>query len=126
MFLAAFTDADFLRLWKGLFYCMWMSDKPLIQENLADEIASLVQCFEDLSIALQYFGAFLETMSIEWFGIDNWRIDKFMMVRNLSKSGTFSGKCSTFYFAFSLFVVVRVRCLSRYTKQNGPSSTSKR
>lgn len=76
----AFTDADFLRLWKGLFYCMWMSDKPLIQENLADEIASLVQCFEDLSIALQYFGAFLETMSIEWFGIDNWRIDKFMML----------------------------------------------
>lgn len=76
----AFTDADFLRLWKGLFYCMWMSDKPLIQENLAEEIASLVQCFEDLSIALQYFGAFLETMSIEWFGIDNWRIDKFMML----------------------------------------------
>lgn len=59
---------------------MWMSDKPLIQENLADEIASLVQCFDDLSIAVQYFGAFLETMSIEWFGIDNWRIDKFMML----------------------------------------------
>lgn len=76
----AFTDTDFLRLWKGLFYCMWMSDKPLVQENLADEIASLVRCFDDLSVALQYFGTFLETMCIEWFGIDHWRMDKFMML----------------------------------------------
>ena len=22
-----------LKLWKGLFYCMWMSDKPLVQVN---------------------------------------------------------------------------------------------
>ncbi|XP_058821278.1 ribosomal RNA processing protein 1 homolog [Topomyia yanbarensis] len=76
----AFTETDFLRLWKGLFYCMWMSDKPLIQENLAEEIASLVKCFDDLRISLQYFGAFLEIMCIEWFGIDHWRIDKFMML----------------------------------------------
>ncbi|XP_021706755.1 ribosomal RNA processing protein 1 homolog isoform X1 [Aedes aegypti] len=76
----AFTDTDFLRLWKGLFYCMWMSDKPLVQESLADEIASLVKCFEDISVALQYFGTFLETMCIEWFGIDHWRMDKFMML----------------------------------------------
>ncbi|KXJ72270.1 hypothetical protein RP20_CCG018474 [Aedes albopictus] len=76
----AFTDTDFLRLWKGLYYCMWMSDKPLVQESLADEIASLVRCFEDLSVALQYFGTFLETMCIEWFGIDHWRMDKFMML----------------------------------------------
>lgn len=30
-FVAAFTEEDFMRLWKGLFYSMWMSDKPLIQ-----------------------------------------------------------------------------------------------
>lgn len=27
----AFTEDDFMRIWKGLFYSMWMSDKPLIQ-----------------------------------------------------------------------------------------------
>ncbi|XP_058449811.1 ribosomal RNA processing protein 1 homolog [Malaya genurostris] len=59
---------------------MWMSDKPLNQENLADEIASLVRCFGDLNAALLYFRAFLETMCNEWFGIDRWRIDKFMML----------------------------------------------
>lgn len=29
------TETDLLKLWKGLFYCMWMSDKPLVQEELA-------------------------------------------------------------------------------------------
>jgi ribosomal RNA-processing protein 1 len=31
-----------LRLWKGLYYCYWMSDKPLVQEELADNIASII------------------------------------------------------------------------------------
>jgi ribosomal RNA-processing protein 1 len=26
-----FTDDDLMRIWKGLFYCMWMADKPLVQ-----------------------------------------------------------------------------------------------
>ncbi|XP_058058569.1 ribosomal RNA processing protein 1 homolog [Anopheles bellator] len=77
----AFSDADFLRLWKGLFYCMWMSDKPLVQEELAESLGSLVNCFKhDVPIALQFFKAFLITMGIEWYGIDRWRIDKFMML----------------------------------------------
>ena len=25
------TENDVLKLWKGLFYCMWMSDKPKVQ-----------------------------------------------------------------------------------------------
>ena len=26
-----FGELDLMKVWKGLFYCMWMSDKPLIQ-----------------------------------------------------------------------------------------------
>jgi ribosomal RNA-processing protein 1 len=69
-----------MRLWKGLFYCMWMSDKPLVQENLSEQLAGLVHLFDDPAISLQFFKAFLKTMSLEWFGIDQWRIDKFMML----------------------------------------------
>jgi hypothetical protein len=29
------TEQELLKLWKGLFYCMWMSDKPLVQDDLA-------------------------------------------------------------------------------------------
>lgn len=76
----AFTDTDFLRLWKGLWYCMWMSDKPLIQEKLAEDLSSLVHCFDDPKISIQFFGNFMATMCREWFGIDQWRMDKFMML----------------------------------------------
>lgn len=26
-----FTNDELLKLWKGLFYCLWMQDKPLLQ-----------------------------------------------------------------------------------------------
>lgn len=29
--IAEFVDDDFMRIWKGLFYCMWMADKLLVQ-----------------------------------------------------------------------------------------------
>uniref|UniRef100_A0AAG5CY59 Uncharacterized protein n=1 Tax=Anopheles atroparvus TaxID=41427 RepID=A0AAG5CY59_ANOAO len=83
----AFSDADFLRLWKGLFYCMWMSDKPLVQEELAESVGMLVRCFDqNVPVAVQFFKAFMVTMGIEWFGIDRWRMDKFMMfVRRVTR-----------------------------------------
>ena len=60
---------------------MWMSDKPLVQEELAESLGSLVRCFDhDVPVAMQFFKAFLVTMGNEWFGIDRWRLDKFMMV----------------------------------------------
>jgi ribosomal RNA-processing protein 1 len=65
---------------------MWMSDKPLVQEELAEDLGSLVHCFPDLKVGIQFFRNFLETMCLEWFGIDQWRIDKFMMVSK-QKSG---------------------------------------
>lgn len=31
-----------MKLWKGLFYTFWMSDKPLVQEELAIVLSSMV------------------------------------------------------------------------------------
>lgn len=59
---------------------MWMSDKPLPQESLANKIARLVQSFDQFGVSLQFFAGFLKTMANEWNGIDQWRIDKFMML----------------------------------------------
>ncbi|KAG5673854.1 hypothetical protein PVAND_003865 [Polypedilum vanderplanki] len=90
-----FSDNDFLRLWKGLYYCMWMSDKPLVQEELAEELGSLIHCFPNIKIGIQFFQNFLETMCLEWFGIDQWRIDKFMMlVRRVTRQMLFALKNS--------------------------------
>jgi len=72
------TEIDMLKLWKGLHYCFWMSDKPLLQEELAENISNIIHCF-DTEKALLFFKCFLTTLGREWIGIDRWRTDKFMM-----------------------------------------------
>lgn len=101
-FPSAFDDQDFLRIWKGLFYGMWMCDKPLPQEKMADDLAALIHCFNDPALSIQFFGTFLQTINKEWFGIDQWRIDKFMMV-HMSMS------------MFKLFVIIIILHTARST-----------
>ncbi|EDV28904.1 uncharacterized protein TRIADDRAFT_52238 [Trichoplax adhaerens] len=75
-----FDEIEILKLWRGLFYCMWMSDKPLIQEELADMLASLLFCFEDVKKWSLFLSSFYNTMCREWIGIDRLRMDKFYML----------------------------------------------
>jgi len=73
-----------MRLWKGLYYCFWMSDKPLVQEELAEVIGSMTNCFgSNHSSAFLFISSFMQTMGREWVGIDRWRMDKFMMLVRL-------------------------------------------
>uniref|UniRef100_A0A1A9X5H3 Ribosomal RNA processing protein 1 homolog n=1 Tax=Glossina brevipalpis TaxID=37001 RepID=A0A1A9X5H3_9MUSC len=83
-----FTEEDFRRIWKGLYYNMWYSDKPLVQEDLAEQLGQLIDCFNgNVELSVNFFGAFLNIMEVEWFGIDQWRIDKFLMlVRRMLRS----------------------------------------
>ncbi|KAL7739921.1 hypothetical protein ACLKA6_003397 [Drosophila palustris] len=76
-----FTEDDFMRIWKGLYYNVWMSDKPLVQEELAEQLAQMVDSFGgNTACSVAYFSAFMRTMCQEWFGIDQWRMDKFLML----------------------------------------------
>ena len=68
-----------MRIWKGLFYCYWMSDKPLVQEELAENISSMVASFQTTQDGLGFLQAFAKTFQREWFGVDQWRMDKTMM-----------------------------------------------
>ncbi|EPY52919.1 nucleolar protein Nop52 family protein [Schizosaccharomyces cryophilus OY26] len=74
-----FERLDFLKLWKGLFYCMWMSDKPLYQQKLADNLAGLVAIVHEENRML-FQATFWETMGREWPGIDILRTNKFYML----------------------------------------------
>ena len=58
---------------------MWYSDKPLLQEGLANEIASMLGTLPQRADSVEYFTAFCETISREWTGIDRLRLDKFYM-----------------------------------------------
>ena len=42
-----FEELELLKLWKGLYMCLWMTDKPLVQEDVADELAALLELFTD-------------------------------------------------------------------------------
>ncbi|XP_063240493.1 ribosomal RNA processing protein 1 homolog [Bacillus rossius redtenbacheri] len=74
------SEDDLLRVWKGLFYCMWMADKPLVQEELAEAISRLVHSGGDLDFAVSFTACCLRTMAREWAGIDHLRLDKFLML----------------------------------------------
>uniref|UniRef100_A0A1B6CAA2 Ribosomal RNA processing protein 1 homolog n=1 Tax=Clastoptera arizonana TaxID=38151 RepID=A0A1B6CAA2_9HEMI len=75
-----FEKQDFLRIWKGLFYCMWMSDKPLIQEDLAEEISILVHNLCTVTTAITFIECGFKALAAEWLGIDDLRINKFLML----------------------------------------------
>ncbi|XP_060785023.1 reticulocyte-binding protein 1-like isoform X3 [Neoarius graeffei] len=72
-----FTSEDLLKIWKGLFYCLWMQDKPLLQEEISHRISGLIHSFHTSDNQLLYFATFLQTVKREWNGIDRLRMDKF-------------------------------------------------
>ncbi|MBN3283101.1 RRP1B protein, partial [Polyodon spathula] len=72
-----FSNDELLKIWKGLFYCMWMQDKPLLQEELATVISRLIHSLQKTDAQYLFLETFLQTMNREWNGIDRLRLDKF-------------------------------------------------
>lgn len=74
-----FNEEDMIKIWKGLHYCMWMCDKLIIQQDLAERMAGLLECFNDNDDqTLLFIRVYFKTIIREWNGIDKWRMDKFM------------------------------------------------
>ncbi|KAK6840595.1 nucleolar protein-Nop52 [Apiospora arundinis] len=84
-FLTASTTArtlsplDHLKLWKGLFYALYMADRPIPQQNLCAELAALVAILPDDAV-VPFLRAFWETLSRQWTSIDVLRMEKFMLL----------------------------------------------
>ncbi|KAJ2476898.1 hypothetical protein EV174_004783 [Coemansia sp. RSA 2320] len=73
------TYMEMLRHWKALFYCFWLSDKPLVQQELSWELANLtLVCKGGNNVS--FVRAFWETVCREWFDIDKHRIDKYLLL----------------------------------------------
>ncbi|NWR93198.1 RRP1B protein, partial [Furnarius figulus] len=78
-----FSHEELLKIWKGLFYCMWMQDKPLLQEELAANISQLIHVFQNTEAQHLFLQTFWQTMNREWNGIDYLRLDKYYMLMRL-------------------------------------------
>ncbi|PLW48600.1 hypothetical protein PCASD_03357 [Puccinia coronata f. sp. avenae] len=85
---------ELAKLYKGLFYCFWMSDKPIIQQHLAQELADLCliirpaqtsgdplldQIFTTQT-ALSFWKQFWTALGCEWQGVDKHRLDKYLLL----------------------------------------------
>ncbi|KAF8940611.1 nucleolar protein,Nop52-domain-containing protein [Dissophora ornata] len=71
-----FTHLELMKLWKGLFYCVWMSDKPVVQQQLSETLSSLIIKVPREGV-MDFIATFWETICAEWHGIDRLRLDKF-------------------------------------------------
>ncbi|CAH4032386.1 unnamed protein product [Pieris brassicae] len=86
-----FKEDDFIRVWKGLFYAVWMSDKPLIQEDLCESISHILDLFpnDQFKYAMMMTKVGFKVLGTEWYGIDQHRIDKFLMLVRRYLRGSF-------------------------------------
>jgi ribosomal RNA-processing protein 1 len=69
-------EDELKKIWKGLFYCLWHSDKAHVQGDLINKLAGILESL-DADTSLAFFEVFLTTMRREWGGIDRLRLDKF-------------------------------------------------
>ncbi|KAI1430711.1 nucleolar protein,Nop52-domain-containing protein [Xylaria sp. CBS 124048] len=73
------TPLDNLKLWKGLYYSLWMCDRPVPQQNLCAELAALMDVLPDDAVR-PWLDAFWEIIGREWTSIDVLRLEKFMLL----------------------------------------------
>ncbi|CUV05579.1 unnamed protein product [Cryptosporidium hominis] len=107
------TRLQMLKIWKGLYYSMWLSDKVLIQREIAVNISQLQKRFEVKEYLFSFIEEFYLMMRFRWDGMDHYRMDKFTFLQRtmLAESlNLLSKKNFDPEFAKGLFDVYR-RCL---------------
>lgn len=81
--IASFEDIEMLKLWKALYYCMWLSDKQPIQAELAQSLTDLIDVFSTQQLSLLYLRMFFRILLREWFHLDQYRVNKFYSLTRL-------------------------------------------
>lgn len=76
---AALTPLEVLKLWKGLFYALWMCDRAVPQQNLCADLAALIWVLPRPAV-VPWLRGFWATMAREWTGIDVLRMEKFLLL----------------------------------------------
>ncbi|PSR80509.1 nucleolar protein,Nop52-domain-containing protein [Coniella lustricola] len=81
---SALSTLDILKLWKGLFYALWMCDRPLPQQQLCADLSALIWILprgDGNAAVVSWLRGFWATMAREWTtGIDVLRMEKFLLL----------------------------------------------
>ncbi|XP_060866484.1 uncharacterized protein LOC132942180 [Metopolophium dirhodum] len=87
----AFQLNNYLVIWKGLFYFMWTSDKPVPQESVTEQLSYLIHSCTSYQGKIFFLDAFFLTIKDNWMSIRQHRIDACMMwVRHCLKQLLFT------------------------------------
>ncbi|KAL6891765.1 Nop52 domain-containing protein [Trichoderma longibrachiatum] len=73
------TPLDARKLWTGLYYALWMTDRPRPQQALAADLANLAHDLQDACIE-PWFAAFWSVLGTQWPHIEALRLDKFLLL----------------------------------------------
>ncbi|KAJ5753166.1 hypothetical protein N7520_010083 [Penicillium odoratum] len=83
LFLSQKTDlslVDLLKLWKGLFFCFYHSDRPLTQQALARAISYHIVPALPHATLHRFLRAFWITIGRDYHSIDRLRLDKYLFL----------------------------------------------
>ena len=73
----SFEAFSMLKLWKALYYCLWLADKVPIQQELIGRIASLTTVFPSVDVSVLFLQQFFRILFREWSSLDQYRVEKF-------------------------------------------------
>lgn len=76
---SSLAEADAQKLWKGLFYALWMTDRPVPQQRLAADLAGLLFRLQP-ACAVPWLRGFWAVVGAQWTGIDVLRLEKFLLL----------------------------------------------
>mmetsp|Transcript_20051 Transcript_20051/g.63435 ORF Transcript_20051/g.63435 Transcript_20051/m.63435 type:complete len:355 (-) Transcript_20051:96-1160(-) len=79
---------EFMKLWKGLFFAMWMADKRPVQQELAVSIALLINEVSPAQQAM-WIDTFWETMQTAWDKLDKHRMNKYLLFVRINVAEVF-------------------------------------
>jgi ribosomal RNA-processing protein 1 len=72
-----FTEMEMLKLWRAMYFCMWLADKQPVQLELIGHLVGFLGAFKKDEITILYFRIFLRTILREWARLDQYRVNKF-------------------------------------------------
>ncbi|KAL6880792.1 hypothetical protein J3F83DRAFT_710664 [Trichoderma novae-zelandiae] len=73
------SPLDARKLWTGLYYALWMTDRPRPQQALAADLANLAHGLRDACVE-PWCAAFWAVLGAQWPHIEALRLDKFLLL----------------------------------------------
>lgn len=70
-------DKDGQKLWKALYYTLWLADKAAIQQELTSSLVGLLDYLPSTTGQVAFLGSAFQIILREWPGLDQYRVNKF-------------------------------------------------